>query len=291
METLKLSKEEIAIIKEKRANDINEREDKAIQSAKNTIAEYIAQSNRMADMYKKHLDMLNKASMSKGCGVILFELVTEVINDEEVPYFYGEGLEKTELKAIKYSTTRCTIKYKGDSVKHELCYVDEDGDTMKYYGDTPEEDKAFRTNAEYTVDVYEHTTGYGYSKNNHGFKMKINGLVYCPNERRDVGQKLTNPKTVLSKIQDDIQLRKDIMEREEYNNSLEARVTSMVELAFPKAKVSIYDRKVTARFENGASIEMRYYDNEEEGIELVTSKVSAPSKSNPIEIGKFLEKM
>jgi len=121
--------------------------------------------------------------------------------------------------------------------------------------------------------------------------MKINGLVYCPNERRDVGQKLTNPKTVLSKIQDDIQLRKDIMEREEYNNSLEARVTSMVELAFPKAKVSIYDRKVTARFENGASIEMRYYDNEEEGIELVTSKVSAPSKSNPIEIGKFLEKM
>ena len=291
MENLNLSKEEIAIIKERRANDLTLKKNEAIAKAKETISEYIAESNRKADEYKKHLDMLNEASMSKGCGEILFELVTEVINDEEVPYFYGEGLDMTKLKPIKYSTTRCSIKYKGETVKHQFMYIDEDGDKMNYYGEDPVGKGAFRVDATYSVEVYEHTTGYGFSQKNHGFKMKIDGLVYCSNERRDVGKKLTNPKTVVAKIKEDIQLRKRLIESDENSRSLKSRAISMVKLEFPNADVSEYNNNITVTFENGSSVEMRYYDEGEEGINLVTSRVTAPSKMNPIELGNNLKKM
>ena len=65
----------------------------------------------------------------------------------------------------------------------------------------------------------------------------------------------------------------------------------MVKLEFPNADVSEYNNNITVSFENGSSVEMRYYDEGEEGINLVTSRVTAPSKMNPIELGNNLKKM
>ena len=290
---LELSQDEIALIESKRAEKQKELEEsyegkRAIEDAKNTIAKYKEEDAKELEAYQKYANELNKASNGN------FELVVKELKCEEIPYFYKEGLERENLKAINYTRTSCSINYIGETVKHEFFHIDEDGDKMRYYGKDPIGDGAFRNEAKYSVSVSEHTSGYSYSKKNYGFKMSINGLQKEPHENRSNGKKITNAKTVIKKIQDDIEYRKSLVERDDFSRSLKSRALEIVNIFFPNAKdISEYKSKITVRFENGSSVEMRYYDDEESvtGVKLTTSSISAPSNASPLAIGNILKEL
>jgi len=293
MQNLELSNEEIALIKAKRGNDLNLKKETLVKEAKETIEKELVENQKEVDAYKKYLTDLNNANMSKGCGEIVFELVITQIKKQRVPYFY-EGGERFNLQPIEYTIEKCEIKYIGETVKFQMKHMDvfDDGETYEtnYHGDTPEEDGAYRVDAEYTISVDEHTSG-GYFRKSYGFKMSIDGLTSTGN--RSNGKNISNPKTVLKKILEDIELKKTILKREENVKSLQERALKEVTKLFPNAKLSQCSGKIEIKFANSITLDVRYYNDEESesGVKLSIEKVGSLWNVDAVELGKVLAKL
>jgi len=295
MQNLELSKEEIDLITEKRANDLNLKKTNAIKSAEETINKRVLENNKKVEAYKKSFNDLVESTMTKGCGEIKFSLDIEPYEKTETPFFFGDGLDKTTLTPITYTLHSCKIKYIGETVKFQMKHMDsfDDGETYEtnYNGDTPEEDGAYRVDAEYTISVDEHTSGSGYFPTNHGFKMSINGLTSTGN--RSNGKNISNPKTVLKKILEDIELKKTILKHEENKRSLNERALKEVIKLFPNTTLSQYSGKIEIKFANSITLDVRYYDDEvsESGIKLSIEKVGGLWNADAVEIGNLLAKL
>jgi hypothetical protein len=283
---MELTKVEIELINEKRANDLDLKEASAIASAENVVAKYMLEYAKRLDVHQKFVSQLNDASMSKGCGTRLFDLVVTEFEHSEIPFFYDNDSNQVKLDPINYTGRRFSIKFLGETVESEHSYyIDEEGDERIDYRN--EQKDSYKKNIQYSISVDEHTTGYGFGSKNYGFKMTVNGLLN--GARRDNGKNITNPKTVLSKIKDDIDMRKIIIKAEKLKDSLKERAIKEAKAFFPNAKISEYEGKITATFENGTSIEVRYYDADDKiGVKFTTNKVSVYG-IDPIALGNMLQ--
>jgi hypothetical protein len=294
MQNLELSKEEIALIKAKRGNDLNLKKETLVKEAKEKIEEELTENQKEVVAYKKYLNDLNNANMSKGCGEIVFELEITQIKKQQVPYFY-DGTERFNLQPIEYTIEKCEIKYVGETVKFQMKHMDafDDGETYEtnYHGNTPEEDGAYRVDAEYSISVSEHTTGSYHYPISQGFKMSIDGLSSTGN--RSNGKNITNPKTVLKKILEDIELKKTILKAEENKRSLSERALKEVTKLFPNTKLSQNDKKIEIKFANSITLDVRYYDDSESesGVKLSIEKVGGLWNADAVELGNLLAKL
>lgn len=283
---MELTKAEIELIQEKRANDLDLRKATAIALANKTIADYLLVDSEKSDAYNKYVNLLNEASMSKGCGTRLFDLVVTEFEHSETPSHYDNETNRVNLEPIKCIRRRFEIKFLGETVETEHSYyLDEDGDErIDYRGVEKNTYKKINT---YFISVEKHITGHGFGSLDNGFKMNISGLLTDKNSRRDNGKNITNPKTVITKIKEDIDMRKRAIENKIRENSLKDRAINEAKTMFPNAKISEYDNRITATFENGTSIECRYYD-ENDGVKFVTDKVHAYGV-DPIALGNILQ--
>jgi len=282
---MELTKAEIELINEKRANDLDLRKASVIASVEETIAKCLVEYDKKSDAYHKYVNLLNEASLSKGCGTRLFDLVVTEFEASETPFFYDNDSNRVNLEPIKYTGRRFEIKFLGETVESEYSYyIDEDGDEMvDYYG---KEKNSYKKNHKYTISVEEHIV-FKYHRKNYGFKMNISGLTTGNHARH--GKNITNPKTVVTKIKEDIEMRKRVIENTIRTNSLKERAINEAKIFFPNATISEYDNKLTAKFENGTSIEMNYYDVDNEvGVKFVTNKVSVYG-FDPIALGNMLQ--
>lgn len=272
---MELTKAEIDLINEKRANDLELKKASAIASVEKTIARYKAEEDKKFDAYQKFTNQLNDASMSKGCGTRLFDFVVVESEKFETPSFYDNDNNMVNLDPIAYTSRKFRIVFLGETVESEYTYfIDEEGDEcMDYSGNAT---NTYKKDVVYIITVEEHKTGSSYREKNYGFKMNINGLFYNLETRSNNGKNISNPNTVISKINEDIEMRKRMIENTITKNSLKERAMLEVETLFPNTQISEYDSKITIKFDNGTSIECYYYDdNNGVGVRFVTNKVSA----------------
>lgn len=289
---MELTKAEIELINEKRANDLELKKANAIDSANKTIAKYMLEYAKRLDAYQKFTHELNDASMSKGCGTRLFDLVVTEFEHSEIPCFYDNDNEfkLVELEPIKYIGFRFEIKFLGETVESENSYyINEDGnEDIDYRNDN---NNSYKKPHTYTINVVEHITG-GYITKNYGFKMNINGLLTGYDKNRNNGNNIKNAEKVITKIKEDIDIRKRIIENKVRKNSLKEKAILEAKALFPNAEITECDGKlVTVKFKNGTSIDYNYYDNDnnkEIGVVFLINRINA-NGVDPIILGNMLQ--
>ncbi len=180
--------------------------------------------------------------------------MTEIAECSETPYYFGEGFDRVNLKPIDYDVEVGTIKYTGETL------TDEDGKTVKY-----------------SVGIEEHVTkgDYSFDRKSKGFKMSVNGLMYIHDQRRDFGTRITRPEKVLELILEDIECRKNSIERSNAKQSLDQKALAQITERYPDAEVEessvkyygSYKDGLSVKFDNGVTVKLYYhedYNNEDE---------------------------
>ena len=210
----------------------------AILSAKKSVEDHIKECK---ERLEREQDFFNKL---REVGAFTFS--TETVNHTETPSISVGGGFK-DLTPLKYSIKRSSIFY----IAHDL------------------------EDVSYKIVVSEHITqggGWSSMRRSKGFKMEIQGLVYCPHTRSDYGKRISKPEKVMEIIQEDINTRKRRIQAELDEASLKERALAELTEKYADAEIKeSYVRRYRSnvdtyevKFKNGVVVNLSYEDYDDE---------------------------
>jgi hypothetical protein len=282
-QTITLTKEEIALIEQKRAED--KAKEKALRASYDHYkAEKIKDREKRINSIKKDAEALKKIYEGFFNGLIAvspdFKLDCKIINNKEVIDLYEIDNDGYEIQMLYDSEGNPKKKLKPkekislDSYTYEF--------SLSYTGTVPEG---------YSFYVIAAPTYSKYSGRANGYKMQVQGTGINSWEKTF---KMTSPKSILNRI---VGLSESAFMQIEHRNAAEL-TQQRIEAAFEKTyghlenegvKISVAPSEFTLKYENGIELKIaayeRTYENNSE-VRFVNSKVKIPYE---FDIDKLIE--